>query len=211
MLRSGADPHGGAILSTDKQPWSSSGLQPAGSGRPKKRALAPENPVAPEELSDIAIESSQSERRAADAERELIEWKKMRFMEDKVGDDFDAIILSVTKYGFFVELNEMFIEGLVPMQSLVGDHYAFRDTDRTIVGSRTGHVFAIGQRVQVILDRIDRQQRRLQFALLPGTEPKANTGAGSPGLRRGGKSEAKKSKEKGKKGGKGKARKRKKR
>ena len=69
----------------------------------------------------------------------------------------------------------MFIEGLVPISSLVGDHYSFRDTDRTIVGARTGHVFGIGQRVEVILDRIDRQQRRLQFALLPGTEPKVES------------------------------------
>jgi ribonuclease R len=124
-------------------------------------------------LSDIAVESSQAERRAADAERELMEWKKMRFMADKVGDDFKAIILSVTKYGFFVELDELFIEGLVPIASLAGDSYSFRDTDRTICGARTGHCFHIGERVEVLLDRIDRQQRRLQFALLPGTEPKA--------------------------------------
>jgi ribonuclease R len=86
-------------------------------------------------------------------------------------------VLSCTKYGFFVELDEMFIEGLVPIGSLVGDYYSFRDTDRTIVGARTGHVFGIGQKVHVLLDRIDRQQRRLQFALLPGTEPKANSGS----------------------------------
>jgi len=199
MLRGGADAHGDPIRSDDWQPWMET-KSPA----PKVRQH--DGPIAAEELNDIAVESSQSERRAADAERELIEWKKMRFMEDKVGDDFNAIILSVTKYGFFVELDEMFIEGLVPMQSLVGDHYAFRDTDRTIVGSRTGHVFAMGQRVQVILDRIDRQQRRLQFALLPRTEPKANTGTGSPGLRRGGKTEAKKQKTKDKVGKKKKGR-----
>ena len=217
VLRNGADAHGGAILSTDKQPWNIQESSEINRRRPGTVAYHPNSHLAShishlsaEELNDIAVESSQSERRAADAERELIEWKKTRFMEDKVGDDFTAIILSVTKYGFFVELDEMFIEGLVPMQSLVGDHYAFRDTDRTIVGSRTGHVFAMGQRVQVILDRIDRQQRRLQFALLPGTEPKANTGAGSPGLRRGGKSEAKKEKAK-KFSGKTKQRKRKKR
>ena len=93
-------------------------------------------------------------------------------MQDRIGEDFHAVILSVTKFGFFVELDDIFIEGLVPLQSLAGDFYSFRDTDRTIVGARTGHVFAIGQRVEVILDRIDRQQRRLQFALLPGTEPK---------------------------------------
>ena len=207
-LRDGADAHGSAIRSDDWQPWKEASSKPHAVSRKPKHV---DGPIPPEELNDIATESSQSERRAADAERELIEWKKMRFMEDKVGDDFNAIILSVTKYGFFVELDEMFIEGLVPLQSLVGDHYAFRDTDRTIVGSRTGHVFAMGQRVQVLLDRIDRQQRRLQFALLPGTEPKANTGAGSPGLRHAGKSEAKKQKAKEKKfGGKTKPRKRKK-
>ena len=192
MLRAGTDASGGAIRSDDWQPWGrkASDHEP----RAQKTRLV-EGPMAAEELSDIAAESSTAERRAADAERELIEWKKMRFMEDKVGDDFGAIILSVTKYGFFVELDDIFIEGLVPLASLAGDHYAFRDTDRTIVGSRTGHVFTIGQRVHVILDRIDRQQRRLQFALLPGTEPKANTGIGSL---RGGKTEAKKAKAKDK-------------
>ena len=99
----------------------------------------------------------------------------MRFMADKVGDDFKAIILSVTKYGFFVGLDELFIEGMVPIGSLVGDYYSFRDTDRTICGARTGHCFRVGERVEVILDRIDRQQMRLQFALLPGTEPIATS------------------------------------
>ena len=176
---------------------------------------AAEGPIAAAELNDIAVESSQAERRAADAERELIEWKKMKFMADKVGDDFPAVILSCTKYGFFVELDDMFIEGLVPLGSLVGDYYSFRDTDRAIVGSRTGHVFSLGQRVHVLLDRIDRQQRRLQFALMPGTEPVANTGAkgaGGGGSLRSGKSEAKKAKSKEKKvSGKAKARQRKKR
>jgi ribonuclease R len=205
MLERGADPRGGAIRSDDPQPWGKTGIRELGLGIRKST----DGPITAEELNDIAVESSQSERRAADAERELIEWKKMRFMEDKVGDDFPAIILSCTKYGFFVELEEMFIEGLVPLGSLVGDHYSFRDTDRTIVGSRTGHVFGIGQKVHVLLDRIDRQQRRLQFALLPGTEPKANTGAQSI---RSGKSEAKKAKAKEKKlSGKAKQRQRKRR
>ena len=144
----------------------------AHSGRQRERRV--DGPIAAQELSDIAVESSQAERRAADAERELMEWKKMRFMADKVGDDFKAIILSVTKYGFFVELDDLFIEGLVPIASLAGDYYSFRDTDRTICGARTGHCFRVGERVDVLLDRIDRQQRRLQFALVPGTEPVAS-------------------------------------
>jgi ribonuclease R len=205
MLRLGTDARGGAIRSDDAQPWS-----PGTSDHKSGVSKNVEGPVSAEELNDIAVESSQAERRAADAERELIEWKKMRFMEDKVGDDFTAVVLSCTKYGFFVELDDMFIEGLVPIASLVGDFYSFRDTDRTIVGSRTGHVFSLGQKVHVILDRIDRQQRRLQFALLPGTEPKANSGASSL---RSGKTEAKKARaaEKKKPSGKAKARQRKKR
>jgi len=127
-------------------------------------------PIPEAELDAIASETSQTERRAADAERELIEWKKIKFMQDRVGEDFQAVVLSCTKYGFFVELDDLFIEGLVPLTSLVDDRYSFRDTDRQIVGDRNGRVFKMGMRVHVLLDRIDRQQRRLQFALLPSEE-----------------------------------------
>jgi ribonuclease R len=161
LIESGADRRGAAILSDAPQPW---GERPA--GRVERAELR--GPIPEEELQAIAAESSQSERRADDAERELIEWKKIKFMQDRVGEDFDAIILSCTKYGFFVELNNLFIEGLVPLASLADDRYMFRDTDRQIVGARNGRVFKMGQRVHVLLDRIDRQQRRLQFALLPG-------------------------------------------
>ncbi|MDE1155997.1 MAG: RNB domain-containing ribonuclease, partial [Acidobacteriaceae bacterium] len=162
MLRDGAEPVGGPIRSTDKQPWMNEGVLTRPDG---------EGPMEAAELIDIAQECSQTERRAAEAERELVEWKKMKFMADKVGDDFSGMILSVTKYGFFVELDELFLEGMVPIGSLPGDRWSFRDTDRAIVGASSGYSFHPGQRVQVVLDRIDRQQRRLQFALLPGTEP----------------------------------------
>ncbi len=163
LIRSGTDTRGGAILSDAPQPWSE---RPA--VRPERAEL--QGPIPETELQAIATESSQAERRADDAERELIEWKKIKFMQDRVGEDFDAIILSCTKYGFFVELDNLFIEGLVPLTSLADDRYVFRDTDRRIVGARNGRVFKMGQRVHVLLDRIDRQQRRLQFALLPGAE-----------------------------------------
>lgn len=98
----------------------------------------------------------------------------MRFMEDRVGEDFGGIILSCTKYGFFVELDDLFIEGLVPIASLSGwgsdERFVFRDTDKQIVSTRGGKAFKMGQRVHVLLDRIDRQQRRLQFAIVPEAE-----------------------------------------
>src|SRR6185437_1646680 len=112
----------------------------------------------------IADESSQSERRADDAERELMEWKKIKFMQDRVGEDFDALIISVTKFGFFVELKDMFIEGLVPLSSLNDDRYVFHENTKQIIGQRTRKTYSLGDRVKVILDRIDQVQRKLQFA-----------------------------------------------
>ncbi len=186
LLQRGANPHGGPILSTDPQPWGGHSANNPGApssishdaGRAKSKvghsaSNLQNDPIPAEELSAIAAESSQAERRADDAERELMEWKKIKFMQDRVGEDFHAIVLSITKYGFFVELDDLFIEGLVPLQSLGAltsygsGHYTYRDTDRTIANSVTGHAFRIGQRVHVLLDRIDRQQRRLQFALIP--------------------------------------------
>ncbi len=131
-----------------------------------KGALAPVAPVLSEEaLHDIAEESSQSERRADDAERELMEWKKIRFMRDRVGDEFDALIVSVTKFGFFVELMDMFIEGLVPIATLTGDRYTYRENTKQIIGERSKKKYSLGDRVKVVLDRIDRMQRKLQFAV----------------------------------------------
>lgn len=167
LIQGGANTEGAAILSDAPQPWRE---QPTAKGRSEHERTMLEGPIPEAELGAIATESSQSERRADDAERELIEWKKIKFMQDRVGEDFHAIVLSCTKYGFFVELNDLFIEGLVPLTSLQDDRYMFRDTDRQIVGTRNGRVFRMGQRVHVLLDRIDRQQRRLQFALLPSEE-----------------------------------------
>jgi ribonuclease R len=172
LIQGGANTEGAAILSDAPQPWQE---KPIAKGRTEKHErTAMEGPIPEAELGAIAAESSQSERRADDAERELIEWKKIKFMQDRVGEDFHAIILSCTKYGFFVELDDLFIEGLVPLATLQDDRYMFRDTDRQIVGTRNGRVFKMGQRVHVLLDRIDRQQRRLQFALLPSEDEMAN-------------------------------------
>ena len=118
------------------------------------------------ELSAIADESSESERRAADAERELVEWKKTKFMEDRVGEEFDALIISTTKYGLFVELTDLFIEGLVPIDSLPGDRYTYHENVRKIIGQRSRREFSIGDRVRVLLERVDTTERKLQFSLV---------------------------------------------
>jgi ribonuclease R len=117
-------------------------------------------------LPEIAAECSLSERRAAEAERELVEWKKVKFMEERVGEDFDALIISTAKYGLFVELTELFIEGLVPIDTLPGDQYTYQENVRKIVGRRTRREFSIGDKVRVVLDRVDGAERKLQFSIL---------------------------------------------
>ena len=131
----------------------------------QKQAARPDLP-----LHTIAEECSETERRAAEAERELVEWKKVRFMEDRVGEDFKALIISATKFGFFVELTDLFIEGLVPIDTLPGDRYSYNENTRKIVGQRTRREFSIGAEVMVRLDRIDPIERKLQFGLV---EPEA--------------------------------------
>jgi ribonuclease R len=128
-----------------------------------------DSPIPEADLASIAQEASESERRAADAERELVEWKKVKFMQDRVGEDFSAMVLTPTKYGLFVELDGLFIEGLVPIQGLGqidGDYYTYRENTREIIGQRWGRKFTLGQKVRVILDRVDARERRLQFSIL---------------------------------------------
>jgi ribonuclease R len=123
-------------------------------------------PIGIEELHEIAEESSRAERRAADAERELMEGKKVKFMQDRVGEDFDGLITSVTKFGFFVELTDLFIEGLVPLNSLNDDRYTYHENTREIIGQRSRKTYSLGQKIRVLVDRIDPVEKKIQFAVL---------------------------------------------
>ena len=95
-----------------------------------------------------------------------MDWKKIKFMQDRLGEEFPGLVISVTKYGLFVELEEMFIEGLVPLSSLDGDRFTYRENTREIIGERSRKTYSLGDRVRVIVDRIDRVLRKIQFALV---------------------------------------------
>src|SRR5579859_1906866 len=160
--RPGAAGTTGTLEDDGASPWSKRrGKKESADG---KKYLTEVIPI--DELHEVAVDSSTTERRADEAERELIEWKKIKFMEDKVGDDFSALVVSVTKYGLFVELDDLFIEGLAPIASLTDDRYTYHENTREIIGERTRKKYSIGNRVRVILDRIDHVQRKLQFAIL---------------------------------------------
>jgi ribonuclease R len=146
-------------------PWSKR-AEKGSSARRRLSSTPIGGPISEPELHEIAESSSQSERAAAEAERELLEWKKLKFMEQRVGEDFDGLIVSVTKFGFFVELTELFIEGLVPLNSLADDSYSYHENTRQIIGARSKKTYSIGDKVRVVVDRIDHMQRKVQFAVL---------------------------------------------
>jgi len=123
-------------------------------------------------LAKLADRASETERTAAEAERELMEWKKLKFLADKVGDEFSGLIISTTKFGFFVELSEYFIEGIVPIERIFGDRYEFQENTRRIVGRRTRREFKIGDRLTVRLDRINATSRRAEFSPIIEATPR---------------------------------------
>jgi ribonuclease R len=142
-----------------------------------------ENPATPKgpyravELEETAAETSDAERRADAAERELMDWKTAQFMESHLGEEYDALIISVQKFGFFVELFEVFVEGLVPIDRLeetLGAHFLYRESDHAIVSeshrSRRGagarREFHLGDRVRVRAERVDPMRKRVEFSLL---------------------------------------------
>jgi len=144
----------------------------------KEETVAVLGPYRRVELQAIAAESSEAERRADAAERELMEWKTAQFMESHLGEEYSALIISVQKFGFFVELVEIFVEGLVSIDRLeefTGQRCAYHDRDHSIVcepyrGSRRGggarRAFRLGDRVRVRAERIDPFRHRVEFALI---------------------------------------------
>ena len=171
LLHAGVAGHGNVPEGRHASPWT----HPSESRVPQvPRAWGPgtnlsstiDPPIPEYELTQIADETSQAERRAAEAERELVEWKKVRFMQDRVGEEFAALVLNPAKFGLFVELTDLFVEGLIPIDTLRDDRYVWREHTHEIVGERWGRRFRAGDRVRVILDRILAQERKLQFSLV---------------------------------------------
>jgi predicted RNA-binding protein with RPS1 domain len=95
-----------------------------------------------------------------------MEWKKVKFMQERVGEDFDGLIISVTKFGFFVELTDLFVEGLVPLNTLMDDRYTYHENTREIIGQRSRKTYRLGQRIRVLVDRIDPVEKKIQFAVV---------------------------------------------
>jgi exoribonuclease R len=104
-------------------------------------------------------------------------------MIDKVGDEFAALIISTTRFGFFVELEDLFIEGLVPLDTLPGDRYTYHENVRKIIGERSRRQYSIGDKVRVRLDRVDGVEKKLQFSVVGPAGANAVQHAGLQGPR----------------------------
>jgi ribonuclease R len=119
-----------------------------------------------EELPEVARHTSERERRADDAERELVQWKKVRFMADKVGDEFSGYITGVSAFGLYVELVEHFVEGLVHVSTMADDYYRFVERAHVLRGENTGKIYRLGDRVDVQVIKVDMERRQVDLGLV---------------------------------------------
>ena len=119
-----------------------------------------------DDLPDVARHTSERERRADDAERELVQWKKVRFMADKVGDEFEGYVTGVTAFGLYIELIEHFVEGLVHVSTMADDYYRFVDRAHILRGENKGRVYRLGDRVKVQVVKVDMERRQVDLGLV---------------------------------------------
>jgi ribonuclease R len=145
----------------------------------------------PADLSEMGRHLSEMERRATEAERELVEWKKVRFMTDKLGEVYQGYVTGVQAFGIFVELEEIYVQGLVHVSSMTDDYYRFDERAHALKGENTRQVYRLGDAVEVQVVRVDLERRTIDFALVDVLRRSAAGGrkgrpARPPAPRRGG-------------------------
>jgi ribonuclease R len=131
----------------------------------------------------IGEHCSSNERRADEATRDAIDWLKCEYMQDRVGEEFDGVISSVTSFGIFVELSEIYVEGLVHITGLGSDYYHFDPVGHRLRGERTGRMFRLGDRVRVKLVRVNLDDRKIDFEMA-GEEPRKDMAVPADGERK---------------------------
>jgi ribonuclease R len=117
-------------------------------------------------LEELALHCSDQERKADGAEKELVEWRIYRLLKTRLGDEFEGVIVDITKAGVLVELDDFFVDGLIAYADLGGDYYRQRSA-RTLVGRRSGRTFELGQKITVMLAAVDPLARRMTLVPAP--------------------------------------------
>jgi ribonuclease R len=119
-----------------------------------------------EELPELARHTSEMERRADEAENELVAWKKVRFMADKVGEEYDGFITGVAPFGMFIQLVEHYVEGLVHISTLADDYYRYLERAHQLRGENTHRVFRLGDPIRVQVIRVDQERRQVDLGVV---------------------------------------------
>ncbi|MCT4709611.1 ribonuclease R [Enterobacteriaceae bacterium H11S18] len=122
-----------------------------------------------EEMLQLGQHCSMAERRADEATRDVADWLKCDFMQDQVGQTFNGIIASVTGFGFFVRLDDLFIDGLVHVSTLDNDYYRFDQIGQRLIGESGGQTYRLGDRVEVRVEAVHMDERKIDFALISST------------------------------------------
>lgn len=131
-----------------------------------------------QDMLELGEHCSMTERRADEATRDAVDWLKCEYMLDKVGEEYTGIITSVTSFGLFVELKDIYVEGLVHVTALQNDYYHFDPKAHRLVGERSRKIYRLGDAVQVKVVRVDLEERKIDFEL-PGVEGKGDGKGGS--------------------------------
>ena len=119
-----------------------------------------------EEMELFGAHCSSTERRADDATREVADWLKCEYMQDHVGEEFKGVISSMTGFGFFVRLNDLFIDGLVHISGLANDYYLFDMPKQRLIGENSGMIFRLGDAVKVRVEAVSLEQKQIDFSLI---------------------------------------------
>lgn len=134
---------------------------------------AKEYPYSEERMHSYGEHLSMTERRADEASRDALDWLKCEYMLDRVGDEFDGIITAVTNFGIFVELSNIYIEGLVHITSLKNDYYRFDSVHHRLIGERTNSMYRLGDKIKVRVVRVDLDAKKIDFDLGAAAEAAA--------------------------------------
>jgi len=132
-------------------------------------------------LEKLGEQCSMTERRADEATRDVVNWLKCEFMQDRVGETFAGVITAVTGFGIFVELRDIYVEGLVHVTALPADYYHFDPVHHRLSGERSGRSFRLGDSVEVKVMRVDLDERKIDFELSQAAEREAVGRAGRAG------------------------------
>ena len=142
-------------------------------------------PYGQQQLTDVGANLSITERRADEATRDVVNWLKCEYLLDRVGEEYTGVVSAVTGFGLFVMLDDLYVEGLIHVTGLPKDYYYHEAAQQRMIGERTGRVFRLGQRLRVIVARVNLDERKIDFEL-PSSDASGADGKKAPNLRAGG-------------------------